>query len=394
MTKLGIPMNEPKPESMHTNHPPQKTQQWYQLCTKEGFAYIVLMGNYTLTALEPILKSLMNELSKQARNRDLRWDLTGIEQMDSAGMALLWRVWQGQRPEHLQMRPEQDKMFVRLEQLPAIKPHARYRDLLWPLTVLGRLALLLWQHTIGLVSLIGRLLLDVIYLCRNPVYIPWREISANLYRTGAQALGITALVGFLIGIVLSYLSSKQLQMFGADIFIINILGISIIRELGPMLAAILVAGRSGSSMTAQLGVMRVTQELDALTVMGISHSQRLILPKVLGLGIAMPLLVIWTSAIALLGGIVAAEWQLGLNSQYFLTTLPDAVPIANLWLGLGKGIVCGMVIALIACHFGLRIRPNTESLGEGTTSSVVTAITMVIIIDAIFAVLFSDVGLT
>lgn len=387
-------MNEPKPESMHARHSPHSTQQWYRLCTIEGFAHIVLTGHYTLTALEPMLKPLMNELGHQARNRDLRWDLTGIEQMDSTGTALLWRAWQAQRPGHLRMRPEQEKMFARLERLPAIKPQPRCRDMLWPLTVLGGLALLLWQHTIGLIGLIGRLLLDVLYLLRNPVYIPWREISANLYRTGAQALGITALVGFLIGIVLSYLSSKQLQMFGADIFIINILGISIIRELGPMLAAILVAGRSGSSMTAQLGVMRVTQELDALTVMGISHSQRLILPKVLGLGIAMPLLVIWTSAIALLGGIVAAEWQLGLNSQYFLTALPDAVPIANLWLGLGKGAVCGMVIALIACHFGLRIKPNTESLGEGTTSSVVTAITMVIIIDAIFAVLFSDVGLT
>ena len=197
----------------------------------------------------------------------------------------------------------------------------------------------------------------------------------------------------MIGIVLSYLSSRQLQMFGADIFIINILGFSIIRELGPMLAAILVAGRSGSSMTAQLGVMRVTQELDALTVMGISHSQRLILPKVLGLGIAMPLLVMWTSAIALFGGMVAAELQLGLSVQYFLFELPDAVPIANLWLGLGKGVVCGMTIALVACHFGLRIKPNTESLGEGTTSSVVTSITMVIIIDAIFAIMFSDVGL-
>lgn len=395
MTILGIPMNEPKPELMHTSDPPANTmQQWFQLSTRAGLAHIVLTGNYTLTALEPILKSLMNELSKQAKNRDLHWDLTGIQQMDIAGTTLLWRVWKAQRPEHLQLRPEHEKMFARLEQLPVIKTETPYRDLLWPLTAVGGLALLLWQHAIGLVSLIGQLLLDVIYLFRNPVHIPWREISANLYRTGAQALGITALVGFLIGIVLSYLSSKQLQLFGADIFIINILGISIIRELGPMLAAILVAGRSGSSMTAQLGVMRVTQELDALTVMGISHSQRLILPKVLGLGIAMPLLVVWTSAIALLGGIVAAEWQLGLNSQYFLSALPDAVPIANLWLGLGKGVVCGMVIALIACHFGLRIKPNTESLGEGTTSSVVTAITMVIIIDAIFAVLFSDVGLT
>ena len=182
-------------------------------------------------------------------------------------------------------------------------------------------------------------------------------------------------------------------MFGADIFIINILGISIVRELGPVLAAILVAGRSGSSMTAQLGVMRVTEELDALTVMGIPHSLRLVLPKVMALGIAMPLVVLWTSAIALIGGMVAAEVQLGLGYQFFLSKLPDAVAIANLWLGLGKGVVCGMAIALISCHFGLRIKSNTESLGEGTTNSVVTSITVVIIIDAIFAVIFSNVGI-
>jgi len=251
----------------------------------------------------------------------------------------------------------------------------------------------LWEHLTSIVILAGQLLLDMKYLIANPARIPWREISANLFRTGAQALGITALVGFLIGVVLSYLSSKQLQMFGADIFIINILGMSIIRELGPMLAAILVAGRSGSSMTAQLGVMRVNEELDALTVMGIPHSLRLVLPKVIGLGIAMPLVVMWTSAISLMGGMVVAELQLGLSYQFFLNKLPDAVPLANLWLGLSKGVVCGMVIALIACHFGLRIKSDTESLGIGTTNSVVTVITVVIIIDAIFAVIFSDVGI-
>ncbi len=366
---------------------------WYQLCTKEGSPHIILTGNYTLTALDSLLTPLENELSRAAENQNLYWDLTGIEQIDTAGTVMLWRAWKTKRPEHLQLRSEHEKMFERLERLPHLRLETKYRDLLWPVTALGELALVLWQHFVGLIALIGQLMLDVIYLIRHPVYIPWREISANLYRTGAQALGITALVGFLIGIVLSYLSSKQLQLFGADIFIVNILGISIIRELGPMLAAILVAGRSGSAMTAQLGVMRVTQELDALTVMGISHSQRLILPKVLGLGIAMPLLVLWTSAVALLGGMVAAEIQLGLHYHYFITALPDSVPIGNLWLGLGKGIVSGMVIALIACHFGLRIKPNTESLGEGTTASVVTAITVVIIIDAIFAILFSDVGI-
>jgi phospholipid/cholesterol/gamma-HCH transport system permease protein len=350
------------------------------------------MGAYTLTTLEQQLPTLTADFTAYAQKEALFWDLTEIEQIDATGAVLLWQAWNKKRPEHLILRPEQENIFKRLKKLPAPPKPARH-DLWWPLTALGSLSLLLWTHLTGTIILIGQLLLDIKYLVVHPARIPWREISANLYRTGAQALGITALVGFLIGIVLSYLSSEQLQMFGADIFIVNILGISIIRELGPMLAAILVAGRSGSSMTAQLGVMRVTQELDALTVMGIPHSQRLVLPKVIGLGIAMPLLVIWTSAIALLGGMLAAQLQLGLSYHYFISALPDVVPIANLWLGLAKGIVCGMTIALIACHFGLRIKPNTESLGAGTTSSVVAAITVVIIIDALFAIVFSDVGL-
>jgi len=201
-------------------------------------------------------------------------------------------------------------------------------------------------------------------------------------------------VVFHIGATLSYLSSNQLKNFGADVFIVNILGMSIIRELGPMLAAVLIAGRSGSAMTAQLGVMRVTEELDAMAVMGIPHSLRLVLPKMLALGIAMPLIVLWTSAMALLGGMLSAKYELGITLTYFLDNLPSAVPIANLWLGLGKGVVFGFLIALIACHFGMRIQPNTESLGVGTTNSVVTSITVVIIVDAIFAILYRNVGLS
>jgi phospholipid/cholesterol/gamma-HCH transport system permease protein len=359
---------------------------------KDGVPRVILAGKYTLSALGQRLHTLLAELAAYAADTELQWDLTGIEQMDDAGAVLLWRAWGSRRPSHLLLRPEHERLFDRMKEAPA-PPAAVPPDLLWPITNLGKAGFLLWEHLTGLVLLIGQILLDAIYLAGHPARIPWREISANLYRTGAQALGITALVGFLIGVVLSFLSSRQLQTFGADIFIINILGISIVRELGPMLAAILVAGRSGSSMTAQLGVMRVTEELDALTVLGIPHSMRLVLPKVMALGIAMPLVVLWTSAVALVGGMVVAEIQLGLSYQFFLNKLPDVVPVANLWLGLGKGVVCGMVIALISCHFGLRIKSNTESLGAGTTNSVVTAITVVIIIDAIFAIVFSNVGL-
>jgi phospholipid/cholesterol/gamma-HCH transport system permease protein len=246
-----------------------------------------------------------------------------------------------------------------------------------------------WEHLIGLLMLSGQLALDVIYLVTHPARIPWREISANLYRTGAQALGITALVGFLIGIVLSYLSSRQLQTYGADVFIVNILGISIIRELGPVLAAILVAGRSGSSMTAQLGVMRVTEELDALTVMGIPHSLRLVLPKVMALGIAMPLIVLWTSAVALLGGWSLLRFSLGLATTFSVNCrIQYPSPICG---RTEQGNRLRHGDCAISCHFGLRIK-SIQRPGAGTTNSVVTAITVVILIDAIFAVMFSMLG--
>lgn len=364
----------------------------HRVTGKDGVSRLVLAGNCTLATLGQRIQEQSAELAAYAADPELQWDLTGIAQIDDAGAMLLWRAWGSRLPPRLLLRPEQERLFNRVKEAPPPPPPIP-RDWLWPIVVLGKAVFLLWEHLTGLAVLIGQILLDVKYLAGHPTRIPWREISANLYHTGAQALGITALVGFLVGIALSFLSARQLQMFGADIFIINILGITIIRELGPMLAAILVAGRSGSSMTAQLGVMRVTEELDALTVMGIPHSLRLVLPKVVALGIAMPLLVAWTSAIALIGGMVISEVQLGLSYQFFLNKLPDVVPIANLWLGLSKGVICGMVIALISCHFGLRIKPNTESLGEGTTNSVVTAITVVIIIDAIFAMVFSNVGL-
>ena len=189
--------------------------------------------------------------------------------------------------------------------------------------------------------------------------------------------------------VLSYLSAQQLQLFGADRFIVRLLGVSIVRELGPVLAVILVAGRSGSAITAQIGVMRVAQELDAMSVMGISHSQRLILPRVLALSISMPLLVIWTGAMALMGGMLAANLQLGMSLEWFLRSLPEAITMTNYLICMTKGVTFGILIALIAYHFGLRIQPNTESLGFGTTTSVVTAITGVILLDAVFAIVCS-----
>jgi phospholipid/cholesterol/gamma-HCH transport system permease protein len=359
----------------------------------DGGRSIEVRGSWSLPALQPRLRALESELSKAAADEAAVWDLRPVEHLDHAGAALLWHAWGRPHAPQAVLKREHESFFRRLAGAADAPALPRVRDwrrlpllpVVWTLRI--------YAHVRDLVVLTGALVLDVLGLVRRPSRAPWLEISANLYRTGAQALGITALVGFLIGVVLSFLSSNQLKNFGADVYIVNILGVSITRELGPVLAAILVAGRSGSSMTAQLGVMRVTQELDAMSVMGIPQSSRLVLPKVIALAIGLPLLILWTDAVALLGGMVAAHAELGLSYRYFVEALPGAVPIANLYLGIGKGVVFGVLIALLACHYGLRIRPNTESLGSGTTSSVVTAITIVILVDAVFAVAFRDVGL-
>jgi len=358
----------------------------------DGTPRIRLRGPWVLRALLPRAAALRRTLIGLARDADAHWDLREIDTLDAAGALLLWRSWGRRRPQLL-LRPEHEPAFANLSAVPMAPPPQPARDRLAPLVQVGGGVLSLLQHGLQILLLSGHLVLDVLALLRQPARIPWREISANIYRTGAQALPIVAMVGFLVGIVLSYLSAKQLQAYGANIFIINILGVGIVRELGPMLAAILVAGRSGSSMTAQLGVMRVTEELDALSVMGISQTQRLVLPKVIALAITMPLLVLWCNAIALVGGMMAANWELGIGYRQFLHSLPATVPVSNLYLGVGKGMLFGILIAVIACHHGLRIKPNTESLGSGTTDSVVASITVVIVVDAIIAVIFSPVGL-
>ena len=358
-----------------------------------GAQTVVAKGIWQVHALAECgaIKSLSNTLAS-LKDKSVAWDLSQLTSLDHIGAQMFWNAWGKRRPGGLTLDPRQEELFNRIEKAGAIKL-ARHRTspLNW-LIVLGAGLLSFFEHARGFIALIGQLTQDIGRFIRRPQTGPWREISANIYHSGFQALGITALVGFLIGVVLSFLSAQQLRTFGGDIYLVDILGMSIIRELGPLLAAILVAGRSGSSITAQLGVMRVTEELDAMLVMGISHGYRLIMPKVLALALVMPLLVVWTDAMALLGGMAAAQLQLGMSPSYFLQKLPSAVPIANYWIGLGKGVVFGTLIALVACHFGLRIKANTESLGQGTTSSVVTAITVVILADAVFAIVFNGVG--
>jgi phospholipid/cholesterol/gamma-HCH transport system permease protein len=342
-------------------------------------------------------KAQWRAVSSQLRSHPavptLGWDLRELQWLDHVGAQLLWNHWRHDWPAQLVCTDSQRDMLERVAQFTTALPTRPSWRLADQVDHLGVLVLHGVDHARHMLEMVGQLVLDLGRLLRAPGRAPWRDVSGHLYRMGATALPITALVGFLIGVVLAYLMSLQLRQFGAESFIVNILGISLIRELGPMLAAILVAGRSGSSITAQIGVMRVTEELDAMRVMGIPHGFRLVMPRTIALALAMPLISVWTTLAALAGGMLAADVAMDISPSYFMQALPAAVKVGNLGLAVAKSVVFGALIALIGCHWGLRVKPNTQSLGEGTTASVVTSITMVIVVDALFAVAFKNIGI-
>ena len=320
------------------------------------------------------------------------WQLAADCQLDHLGAQALLTVW-GKVPSQLSLSDQQNAVLRRVAdfkppELPKPPPFLRQ----FSERFTKRMRTMRAEAGDG-IALLGQLMIDLGQLVRAPKWGPWRDFTSHLYSVGATALPITALVGFLIGVVLAYLMSQVLRQFGAEIFIVNILGLALIRELGPILAAVLLAGRSGSSITAQIGVMQVTQELDAMRVMGIPVHYRLVMPRVMALAVAMPLVTVWTTAAALLGGMLAAWLTLDLSPTYFLTAMPSAVSLPNLVLAVSKSVVFGVAIAMIASFFGLRVEPNSDSLGKGTTASVVSAITAVILIDAVFAIAFKSVGI-
>jgi phospholipid/cholesterol/gamma-HCH transport system permease protein len=358
----------------------------------DGTMYVELLGHWNLRATRDRTAALLAELA-QLSLAEAHWDLTHLDDLDVAGASLLWRTWQQRTPPHLILKPDDERIFRQLAGLPRdIATHAPSRPMFSPLLRLASAVQVSLYHARGMLELLGEITLWSVRLIRRPSQIPFREISAAAFHSGAQALPITGLVGFLIGIVLSYLSAEQLRDLGADFLIVNLLGVTILRELGPILAAILNAGRSGSSITAQIGVMRVTRELEAMAVLGISPVLRLALPKVAGQVIALPLVVLWTDVLALAGGMLGAKIQLHISAQAFVHQLPQVVSLTSLLFGVCKGGLFGALVAIVGCYFGLRIRPDTEGLAAGTTQSVVTALTLVLLLDALLAVVFAHVG--
>lgn len=242
-------------------------------------------------------------------------------------------------------------------------------------------------------SFVGKLTFEWLRILPNPAH--WRVPSVVnvIYRNGYQALPIIALLSFMIGVVITYQMGLQLKNYGANIYIVDLLGLSVLREFGPLLTAIMVAGRTGSAFTAQLGIMKINQEIDALDTTGVTPAELLLLPRIIGLVVVLPLLTMWANIFGVIGGMVMANNLLDITWVEFLRRFPDVIPLRNLFIGLGKAPVFALIIASIGCFQGMQVRGSADSVGINTTRSVVLSIFFIIVADAVFSVIFSELKL-
>lgn len=352
-----------------------------------------LAGAWTLFMRTQDEQRLTREFRELESPQSMSWDLNGIDKLDSAGALFLWRLWQHQLPEALECRPEYRQWFERFDALPKQSPAPRRRSFMWALEALGGGLMAFANTTLGLFRLLGVVCVDAMYCITHPRVTPWREISASIYRTGVSSLVLLGVTGFVIGVVMTLQLGMTLKQFGANEKVIGLLGLAILRELGPVIAALIQAGRAGSSMTAGIAGMHLTEELDALRTFGGSPTLRLVLPKVVSMILVMPLLVVWSDFTEILGGMMTAQMYLGIPHGLFMARFPNSVSLFNFWLGLGKGAVFGITISVVASYFGLKARASTSSLSAQTTRSVVVGLTLILIMDAASGALLSAMGI-
>ncbi|HXZ51262.1 MAG TPA: MlaE family lipid ABC transporter permease subunit [Burkholderiales bacterium] len=343
---------------------------------------------HALTALERRVAAL-----PAAHERELRVDASAVTAMDTSGAWLLVRTLRalearGAAVRLEGLRPE----FDALVKLIAARVRAEGPVQARPTGLLERVGRSAWEETVsafGLLAFVGEGALALARALADPRRIRWRPILYNIQTAGFEALPITGLLSFLMGIVIAYQGATQLERFGANIYVVDLVGLSMARELSPLITAIIVAGRSGSAYAAQIGTMKVTEEIDALRTIGVGPLDLLVLPKVIALMIALPLLTVYTDVMGVFGGMVMAEPKLGISFGTFVERLGYAVSLSSYLIGIGKAPVFAVIIALVGCYQGFQVTGSAESVGRRTTVSVVQSIFLVILVDALFSVVFN-----
>ncbi len=343
------------------------------------------------------IETALRELDTEGHSQ-IRIDCSKLEALD---LSAVWLIEQrieaarargvqvemtGRVPEHFEFIRDVKERGAE-GQWPAPPPRRTVRDgVVW----LGRTSVQQVRQARQALVFLGRMAVTGLRALRSVHNLRLTSVTRHIYETGIQAIPIVALIAFLISVIVAYLGAQQLQQFGAEIFTVDLVAIAVLRELGVLLTAIIVAGRSGSAFAAEIGVMRLNDEIDALQSMGIDFFETLVLPRMIGLVIALPLLTIIADFMGLAGGALLSAWLLDISLEQFIPRVQYALAPTTFWAGLIKAPVFAIVIAMVGCYRGLQVRSSSRELGRLTTVAVVQSIFLVIFVDAVFAVIFVE----
>ncbi|MBX7496730.1 ABC transporter permease [Qipengyuania sp. 6B39] len=362
----------------------------YELQQGDGGASVLaLSGPYlvsTVGAVDAELRALEGPIAKV--------DLSGLSEIDTVGAWIACSLATEHEAEIVGASDRATRLISALDGTRGEEEIAAPRLPVWERVpaAMGEKVFGARRGVIGVIGFLGALIAATGTLIRHPRRFRWLALVRQLELVGVSALPIVGLMSFLIGIVIAQQGAVQLAQFGAETLTVNLVGRITLRELGVLMTAIMVAGRSGSAFAAQLGTMKLTEEVDAMRTIGIAPMEALVIPRILAAVLMMPLLGFYASGVAIIGGAVIGDVMLGIPFWTFLARIQDVVPIYDLWVGLIKAPVFGLIVALAGCYHGMQVEGNSEQVGLRTTMAVVSAIFAVIVIDAFFAVFFTEIG--
>jgi len=358
-------------------------------------SHLVLSGCWTLHGISAVEEQL-HWLAMPPGSGAVA-DGSRIEALDSAGawvlQKLLLRLREsgasvsllGLQPEHARlMEAAAAGLANQAKQPMPARPHEATM-----VECIGKATRDLFEQTLAMLAFVGEIAMAILASIRNPGRLRWRPILYNVRTAGFDALPIVGVLSFLLGVVVAYQGAVQLRQYGANIFVADLVGLSMLREFAPLITAIILAGRSGSAYAAQIGTMAVTEEIDAMRTLGMPPLDILVIPKVIALVIVLPLLTAFADVVGVFGGMIMARTQLGVGFDDFLDRFAEAVSVTTYLTGISKAPVFAVIIAIVGCFQGFQTRGGADSVGRQTTRSVVQSIFLVIVADAMFSIAFS-----
>jgi phospholipid/cholesterol/gamma-HCH transport system permease protein len=362
----------------------------------DGKAALQLSGPLTLARGAELWTGLRRELRALPAGAALEVDLTGVSESDGGGAALLREVLIEERRagRAVALRGGPPDLVDRLGTLDP-GPEAMHAAPGRPsgFDQVGRVTLELVDYANGMLDFVGDTVAAARYTFRRRGGVDWSEVPRLVERHGVDSVPIVALISFLVGLTLAFQSARQLKLYGADVFVADLVAISMLREMGPLMTAIVMAGRSGAGIAAELGTMAVNEEIDALRTLGLDPHRRLVLPRVFALSFAVPALALVSMVVGVVGGAMIGLFYLGINITTWSTETVHSLHISDLTTGLMKAFVFGLTISMIACQRGLATRGGAEGVGRSTTGSVVAVLFLLVVLDSLLTILFQVWGI-